>query len=206
MILEYVKGFELLKKYNIKVAQTKVVNSLDEAYEFAKGRKIVLKLYSEKATHKAKLGLVKIDLSKEEIKETFKEFKKIAKKFNLQPYEIIAQEMLPIGKEAIIGANEDEQFGKFIIFGLGGSYVEIFKDISSRLCPINKKEALEMIEEIKAKELLFKNERMKEKIANLIAKVSKIVEKENIKELDINPIMIYENSYKVADVRIMVEG
>jgi acetyltransferase len=202
MILEYVEGFNLLKKYGIKVAETKVVNSLEEAYEFAKNRKIVLKLYSEKVTHKAKLGLVKIDLSKEEIKEVFKEFKKIGK--NFEPYEIIAQEMLKPGKEAIIGANEDEQFGKFIIFGLGGSYVEVFKDISSRLCPISKKEAREMIEEVKAKDILFKNEKMKEKIAALIAKVSKIVEKENIKELDINPVIIYENSYKVADVRIML--
>jgi acetyltransferase len=202
MILEYVEGFNLLKKYGIKVAETKVVNSLEEAYEFAKNRKIVLKLYSEKATHKAKLGLVKIDLSKEEIKEAFEEFKKIGK--NFEPYEIIAQEMLKPGKEAIIGANEDEQFGKFIIFGLGGSYVEVFRDISSRLCPISKKEAREMIEEVKAKDILFKNEKMKEKIAALIAKVSKIVEKENIKELDINPVIIYENSYKVADVRIML--
>jgi acetyltransferase len=202
MILEYVEGFNLLKKYGIKVAETKVVNSLEEAYEFAKNRKIVLKLYSEKATHKAKLGLVKIDLSKEEIKEAFEEFKKIGK--NFEPYEIIAQEMLKPGKEAIIGANEDEQFGKFIIFGLGGSYVEVFRDISSRLCPITKKEAREMIEEVKAKDILFKNEKMKEKIAALIAKVSKIVEKENIKELDINPVIIYENSYKVADVRIML--
>jgi acetyltransferase len=202
MILEYVEGFNLLKKYGIKVAETKVVNSLEEAYKFAKNRKIVLKLYSEKATHKAKLGLVKIDLSKEEIKEAFEKFKKIGK--NFEPYEIIAQEMLKPGKEAIIGANEDEQFGKFIIFGLGGSYVEVFRDISSRLCPITKKEAREMIEEVKAKNILFKNEKMKEKIAALIAKVSKIVEKENIKELDINPVMIYENSYKVADVRIML--
>jgi acetyltransferase len=202
MILEYVEGFNLLKKYGIKVAETKVVNSLEEAYEFANNRKIVLKLYSEKATHKAKLGLVKIDLSKEEIKEAFNQLRKIGKKF--EPYEIIAQEMLKPGKEAIIGANEDEQFGKFIIFGLGGSYVEVFKDVSSRLCPINKKEAREMIEEVKAKDILFKNEKMKEKISALVAKVSKIVEKENIKELDINPIMIYENSYKVADVRIML--
>jgi len=202
MILEYVEGFNLLKKYGIKVAETKVVNSLEEAYEFANNRKIVLKLYSEKATHKAKLGLVKIDLSKEEIKEAFNQLRKIGKKF--EPYEIIAQEMLKPGKEAIIGANEDEQFGKFIIFGLGGSYVEVFKDVSSRLCPISKKEAREMIEEVKAKDILFKNEKMKEKISGLVAKVSKIVEKENIKELDINPIMIYENSYKVADVRIML--
>jgi len=202
MILEYVKGFNLLKKYGIKIAETKVVNSLEEAYEFANNRKIVLKLYSEKATHKAKLGLVKIDLSKEEIKEAFNQLRKIGKKF--EPYEIIAQEMLKPGKEAIIGANEDPQFGKFIIFGLGGSYVEVFKDVSSRLCPINKKEAREMIEEVKAKDILFKNERMKEKISGLVAKVSKIVEKENIKELDINPVMIYENFYKVADVRIML--
>jgi len=202
MILEYVEGFNLLKKYGIKVAETKVVNSLEEAYEFANNRKIVLKLYSEKATHKAKLGLVKIDLSKEEIKEAFNQLRKIGKKF--EPYEIIAQEMLKPGKEAIIGANEDEQFGKFIIFGLGGSYVEVFKDVSSRLCPISKKEAREMIEEVKAKDILFKNEKMKEKISGLVAKVSRIVEKENIKELDINPIMIYENSYKVADVRIML--
>jgi succinyl-CoA synthetase beta subunit len=61
-----------------------------------------------------------------------------------------------------------------------------------------------MIEEVKAKDILFKNEKMKEKIAALIAKVSKIVEKENIKELDINPVIIYENSYTVADVRIML--
>jgi len=203
MILEYVEGFNLLKKYGIKVAETKVVNSLEETYEFAKNRKIVLKLYSEKATHKAKLGLVRIDLSKEEIKEAFNYFRKIGKKF--EPYEIIAQEMLKPGKEVIIGANEDSQFGKFVIVGLGGSYVEVFKDISSRLCPINKKEAREMIEEIKAKDILFKDERIKEKIAGLVAKVSKIVEKENIKELDINPVMIYENSYKVVDVRIMLE-
>jgi acetyltransferase len=203
MILEYVEGFNLLKKYGIKVAETKVVNSLEETYEFAKNRKIVLKLYSEKATHKAKLGLVKVDLSKEEIKEAFNYFRKIGKKF--EPYEIIAQEMLKPGKEVIIGANEDSQFGKFVIVGLGGSYVEVFKDISSRLCPINKKEAREMIEEIKAKDILFKDERIKEKIAGLVAKVSKIVEKENIKELDINPVMVYENSYKVVDVRIMLE-
>jgi len=103
----------------------------------------------------------------------------------------------------------DDVFGHAIMFGLGGIFVEVLEDVSFRICPIDKKEALQMIREIKGYEIL-KGARGKpeldiESLAELISKVSElVVNNDNIREIDLNPVRVYEDKVSVLDARIIL--
>jgi acyl-CoA synthetase (NDP forming) len=115
------------------------------------------------------------------------------------------QPMLEKGVEVIIGVFEDEQFGKAIMFGLGGVFVEIYKDVSFRILPITEKDAEEMIREVKGYRILDGYRGFKadvESLIRLIVRISEIAERERIKEMDLNPVFVYEKGYAVADARI----
>jgi len=113
------------------------------------------------------------------------------------------------GEEIIIGTVIDDVFGHAIMFGLGGIFVEVLEDVSFRICPIDKKEALQMIREIKGYEIL-KGARGKpeldiESLAELISKVSElVVNNDNIREIDLNPVRVYEDKVSVLDARIIL--
>ena len=113
------------------------------------------------------------------------------------------QKMVEPGIECIIGIKEDPQFGKVIIFGFGGIYTEVFKDISMRILPITVDDAHEMITETKIYKILSGTRGKKydiDVITDTLIKVSLLTD---IKELDINPILIHEKGCKVLDARIM---
>jgi acetyltransferase len=120
--------------------------------------------------------------------------------------------MLADGVEIIIGAHNDAVFGPVVMVGLGGIFVEIYKDISFRVAPILRKDALEMIDELKGKDIL-KGARGKaaldvDAIVNVLLKVSALVTayKDSIEELDINPLIVYENGVKAADAMLVVKN
>lgn len=202
-LLDYMEAKKLLDRYGIANIESKYVSSAQEAVKFAGGKPIVLKVISDKALHKAKAGLVKPNLlSQKEVESAYKEL--YAKAAKLKPYKMIAQRMAHSGIEIIVGGRTDQQFGKFILIGLGGIYVEAFKDFALRLCPITKQDSMEMIEQLKSRNVITYNGEMEEKLSALLLKVSKMLtNNDGINELDLNPIIVNEGGYTAVDIRIL---
>jgi len=123
---------------------------------------------------------------------------------------VLIQEMAPSSTEVIVGAIKDPQFGPALMFGLGGIFVEVLKDVTFRVAPVTEDEAREMITEVKAYPLLKGYRNLPpadiETIVKIIQNTSRLVmEHQEIKELDLNPIMVYEKGAKTVDARIILE-
>ena len=201
-LVEYDKANALLKKYGINSVDSSYVKSAQDAIKFAKGKPIVLKALSQKALHKTKAGLIELNLSNEKgITEAYGRLEKRAQKF--KPFRILAQHMVSHGLEIIIGGNVDQQFGKMILVGLGGIYVETFKDFALRACPISQYDANSMINQLKSRSVIAPDAASKRLLTGLLLKVSKMLEKNDIKELDLNPIMLHDGTYDAVDLRIL---
>lgn len=194
----------LLDKYKIKSIESKYVSSIDEAIEFAKNDAIVLKVLSDKALHKTKEHLVMLNLEGEkEIREAYTTLEKRGAQF--APYKILAQKMSKGGVEAILGGTIDPQFGRAVLLGLGGIYVEAFNDTAIRLCPLSKYDAKDMIDQLKSKSVITYNGKATNMVATLLLRFSKMFyEHKEIKEIDLNPVIIRENDYEAVDLRILV--
>lgn len=202
---------ELCKKYGISIGKWKVINKIEEIDEALIGFSfpIVMKIISPDVIHKSDVGGVILNInSRNEAYEAFRRIEEIAKNFGYKLEGVLLEEMAKQGIETIIGAKMDPQFGPVIMFGLGGIFTEVFNDISLRIAPINKEEALEMISEIKAYKIL-KGYRGKkpsdlESLAEAILKVSNIIMDYNeISEIDLNPTIVYDIGYRVVDARII---
>ncbi len=210
MLLEFEKAQKLLEKYKIPVIETKMVNNLQEVLNFLKKRgvPVVLKIESTKILHKTDIGGVITDISnKKELIQNWEKIKKLAQKYKAK---ILIQKQIT-GYEVIIGAKQNPVFGPVIMFGLGGIFVEVFKDVSFRLAPITKKETQEMIKEIKGYEIL-KGYRGKKainlkQIENILFNLSKLITKNHqIQEVDLNPVIVNEKQAQVVDVKIIVSN
>jgi acetate---CoA ligase (ADP-forming) len=201
------KAFEILKIYGFNVAPYGIAHSLDEAVIISEslGFPLVLKIISKEIIHKFDVGGVRINIKNfEDLKENYLD---LERNFKDKIEGIIVQKMIKEGYELILGAKRDEKFGPIILFGLGGIYVEVLKDITFRLAPIREFSAYRMIEEIKGYEILKGARGQKgvniEKLAESIERISQlIVDLEDIKEIDINPIIANEEDSFVVDVRI----
>ncbi|MGD0728448.1 MAG: acetate--CoA ligase family protein [Candidatus Micrarchaeaceae archaeon] len=201
-LTEYMKAHTLLKKYDIKSIESKYVESAKEAIVFSNHRPIVLKVISQKALHKSKNKLVELNLSEpKEIENAFDQLQKRAQQF--KPYKILAQKMVKNGIEIIIGGKTDQQFGKMILIGLGGIYVETFKDFALRLCPITEYDAESMLQQLKSRPVIAPNEQTSKNIKELLLKVSKMFYDNEISELDLNPVIIHDNTYDAVDLRLI---
>ena len=120
----------------------------------------------------------------------------------------LLEEMSPRGVEVIIGGLRDPQFGPVVMFGTGGISVELMKDVSYRIAPLDKKEALEMIREVKGYPLLtgFRGSKPADidSLSETIVKLSEIlIEIEDIKEIEINPLIVYEKGVAAVDVKVI---
>jgi acyl-CoA synthetase (NDP forming) len=196
---------ELLEKYGIKTARCIFVKNEGDAIKAAKelGFPVVMKVASTKIIHKSDVGGVLLDIKSEGgVREAFRRLMEIpgAEGVNVQP-------MLKKGIEVIVGVIDDEQFGKALMFGLGGIFVEIYEDVSFRILPITRRDAEEMVKEVKGYKLLEGYRGVKgdvDGLINLLLKVSEIAERENIREMDLNPVFVYERGYAVADARVWV--
>jgi succinyl-CoA synthetase beta subunit len=201
-LVDYDKAKALLDRYKIKSVKSKYIKNAEDAISFSNGSDIVLKVISQKALHKSKSGLVILGLRTEpEIKAAYN---KLAKKaLKLKPYKIQAQKMVSNGIEIIIGGSVDVQFGKMILLGLGGIYVETFRDFALRLCPITRYDALCMINQLKSKKVIAPDKKNEELIVNLLLKTSKMFENNSFSELDLNPIILHDNTYDAVDLRLL---
>ena len=202
-------------EYGIPVTKFKVASSEDEAVKFAEeiGYPIVLKIVSPDVIHKFDVGGVILNLkSAEEVRKAYNQIIENVRKHkpNTRILGVTVQEMVPPSTEVIVGAIKDAQFGPTLMFGLGGIFVEVLKDVTFRIAPITEEEAKEMISEIKAYPIL-KGYRGNppadiDSIAKILVNTSKLViDHQEIKELDLNPIIVYESGAKTVDARIILE-
>ncbi len=123
---------------------------------------------------------------------------------------ILVQEMVKGQRELVVGLNRDPQFGPCVMFGLGGIFTEILKDIAFRIAPIEKREALEMMQDIKAKKILEPIRGMpaadKGLLADMLMTVGRIgLELEMIKEIDINPVIISADKPVAVDALVILD-
>jgi acetyl-CoA synthetase (ADP-forming) len=204
----------LFALYDLPVTQIQVAPTEDEAVEAANriGYPIVLKIVSPQILHKSDAGGVIVGVEDDQgIRDGFKKIVKNAKAYNADAEitGILVQEMAPNGTEIIVGSTTDPTFGPTLMFGLGGIFVEILKDVSFRIAPITERDAAEMIEEIKAVKILDGARGMppchKPTLAEILHKTSKmLMENPEIKELDMNPILAYPDSAMIVDARIIM--
>ncbi len=205
VLVDYKEGKKLLSKYKINSIESKYLENFNDLLKFSNSldnSNIVLKAISQNpiALHKSKQGLVELDLrTEQELKQAYERLTKKAEKF--KPYKILAQKMIK-GIEIIVGGKIDPQFGKVILIGLGGIYVEILKDFQLRVCPIDNKNANDMIENLKSKQIILSNIK-KQDIIELLINASKLFTENNIQELDLNPIIIHNNKLEAVDIRIL---
>ncbi|MGC8699540.1 MAG: acetate--CoA ligase family protein [Candidatus Micrarchaeia archaeon] len=203
MLLEYMQAKSLLEKYGIRSIESTYVGSEKELIDFIEkvGSNVVIKAISEKALHKSKAGLVMLNISEENAASSFNSLVKKAKPY--APFKVLAQKMAEPGVEMVIGGREDDQFGKLILLGLGGIFVEAFKDFSLRVCPIERYDAEKMISELRSRDVITYNGKAEKMVVELLMKVSKMLQENEIKELDLNPIIIRQNSYDAVDLRVI---
>lgn len=208
--MEFQEISKLLEGYGIKIADYRIAKDKKGVFDAAStiGYPIAIKVISPDIIHKTDKGCVKLDLKDEkELSEAYDEIKKNAGDAKIEGF--IVQKMAEKGVELLVGGKKDAVFGQVVVFGVGGIFVEVFKDISMRVCPITKKDAEEMINEIKGYPLLQGVRGMKpvdlKAIISLLVNVSKLLdEHQEIKELDLNPVIGYENGYLAVDARVVV--
>lgn len=202
-------------EYGIPVTKFKVAKTVDEAVEFAEeiGYPVVLKIVSPDILHKFDVGgvVLNIKTSKDVRKAYIQILDNVKKKApNAKIVGVLVQEMAPSSTEVIVGATKDPQFGPAVMFGLGGIFVEVLKDVTFRIAPLSEEEAKEMITEVKGYPLLtgYRGQPPADMdaIIKILLNTSKLVtEHLEIKELDLNPIMVYEKGAKTVDARIILE-
>ncbi len=196
---------KMLEDYNIPVLDYRVAKSEEEAVEAAEelGYPVVMKIVSSKGVHKSDIGGVVLDIkSKDELMNAFK------KLTSLSSEGVLISPMVR-GIELFVGAFQDEQFGGVVAFGTGGKFVEVYKDVSYRITPIDKEEALRMMKETKVYRILsgYRDEKPRdiEKIAELLVNLSRLVEENpEIKEIDLNPTFSLPEGVFVADARFIL--
>jgi acetyl-CoA synthetase (ADP-forming) len=202
-------------QYGITTPEFDVASNAEDAVESAKkiGYPVVMKIVSQDILHKTDAGGVKVGLENDaEVKSGFEEILQNAKKYKKDAniIGVLVQKMAPSSTEVIVGALKDPQFGQTLMFGIGGIFVEVLKDVTFRIAPIVEKDAKEMIGEIKAYPILkgYRNTPPADEgaIVNILLNVSKLImEHPEINQMDLNPIMVYENGASVVDARIILE-
>ncbi|MFA5228676.1 MAG: acetate--CoA ligase family protein [Candidatus Paceibacterota bacterium] len=198
----------ILSKYKIPFCKTEIFNSKEKAFLFAKkvGFPVALKIHGQKVFHKSELGGVKINVNEDNFYSVWDQIIKNVEGKIIEG--ILVQEMV-CGKEVALGMNRDDQFGPTIMFGLGGIFIEIIKDVSLRVVPIDKNEAIKMIKEIKGFKILDGlrgGEKVDiNKLADMLVNISNLsLKEENIKSIDFNPVIINKSNALVTDFRIIV--
>ncbi|MGB9804934.1 acetate--CoA ligase family protein, partial [Desulfofundulus sp.] len=208
----------LLSKFGIPVTRSGLAGSAGEAVELAGqiGYPVAMKVDSPDIPHKTEAGAVFLNLfSEEEVRRAYASILQNAGHYKpgARINGVLVQEMLPEGTEVIIGVTRDPVFGPTVMFGLGGIFVEVLKDVSFRVAPLSRGDALDMIREIKGYEVL-KGVRGKppadiEALVDVIMKVSTLatVLNDQLEELDINPLVVYPEGkgVRVADAMIVLK-
>jgi len=214
-ILNEIECKRVLKSIGIKVTEPVFAESEKEAVAAAKkmGFPVVMKVVSPEITHKSDIGGVKLNLpGEDQVRTAYNEIMEAVAKKAVQATiaGVSIQKMAPPGLELVIGMTKDPQFGPMLMFGLGGIFVEVLKDVSFRIIPLSREDAGSMIRGIKGYRLLtgFRGRPAVdiEYLEELLMKLSGfILENPEIKEMDINPLIAYEKGAVAVDARIVLE-
>ena len=214
-ILTEVESKQIIGEEGIAVVEAQLATSKREAMTIARkiGFPVALKTASPKIVHKSDSGGVKLHLrSGAEVGRVYREVANLGRRTGTmrKKGKVSVQKMAPEGIEVIMGMSKDPQFGPVLMFGLGGVFVETLGDISLRIVPITRRDAREMIEEIKGYPVL-KGYRGKESVdiqalEDILLKLSELAQKApEIRELDLNPVFAYTKGAVAADARIILE-
>jgi len=193
----------LLESYNIPIIDSMIVKKLSDAEKFFNiYKKIVIKLYTPQVLHKTEEKLVYVCENQFALHRAFINLTKKQKWFN---GDIVVQAFVD-GLPLIIGGKHDSTFGPVIMVGAGGIYTEVLGDVSFRLAPVSLTEANKMIKELKSYKLIRGVRGKKYDINTLtktIVNVSKLLVKEKVKEIDLNPFILLEKGGFAVDIRIL---
>jgi acyl-CoA synthetase (NDP forming) len=214
-VLTEVESKEVLKQAGINVIDTKLATSKEEAMAISRqfGFPVALKIASPDIVHKSDAGGVRLGLRT--AKQVGKAYEDILAAVSQKHPEarihgVSVQKMARPGVEVIIGMSKDAQFGPVLMFGLGGILVEVLKDVSFRIVPLARRDAAEMLREIKGYPLLegYRGQEAVDvsHLEDMLLKVSDFAEQNpEVKELDLNPIFAYSNGAIAVDARIILE-
>ena len=203
------EAFEVLQAYGIPVADYQVVHQkedLKKAINKIKGP-VALKVISSEISHKSDVGGVILNV--DDLKKAEGAYDHLKKLDRGSPSGILVQKMVSDGKEVILGAKRDPSFGPIVLFGLGGIYVEVLKESSLRVAPINRPEAEEMISELKTASILkgIRGERpldIKALAENLLRLSQLMMDFPEVEGIDINPVKVLEKGAIAVDARIIL--
>ena len=201
---------EILRSYGIPVTKEMEVRDRKGVVKAAGdiGFPLVLKACGPELSHKTEGGLVRVDIRNEE--EALAAFEDIMAALGNDKGAVLVQEMVRGQRELVAGLTRDVQFGPCVMFGLGGIFTEILKDISFRVAPIEKRDAMEMMQEIKGRKILEEVRGMPsadlDQLADILIKVGSIgMEQDRIKEIDINPIILKGSQPVAVDALVILE-
>ncbi len=203
---------ELCRAYGLPVGEWRVAMDEVDAVKYSAelGFPLAMKIVSSDIIHKSDVGGVLLNIANQEgTTEAFRRLRSVAEKTGSRFEGVLMERMAKPGVETIVGAKRDPQFGPVIMFGLGGIFVEIFKDVSFRVAPIEREDAIEMINELKALPLLKGARGRKpvdlDSIYESLMKASRLmIENDAVEELDLNPTIGYEDGCKVVDARVIL--
>ncbi|MBN1365504.1 MAG: acetate--CoA ligase family protein [Syntrophaceae bacterium] len=200
---------KVLQAYSIPVAMEFIAKNVDEAKSFANkiGYPIVLKGASSILTHKTEMNLVELgiedDLGLEEA------YHAIEERGSSQLDGMLVQEMVKGQRELVAGLIRDQQFGPCVMFGLGGIFTEVLKDVTFRGAPLKRKDAFDMMDEIRSKKILdeFRGKPAVDKnvLAEILINLGRIgMEQDDIVEIDINPLIVKEDKPVAVDALVVL--
>ena len=193
---------DIMQAYGLRIPRSALAKNAEEAVAAAEsiGYPVAMKIVSPDILHKSDIGGVRLGIGDvDQVRDSYDLLLYRAQRYmaDARIWGVLVQEMVSRGKEIIIGANRDPQFGPLLMFGLGGIYVEVLKDVTFRVAPVSRQEAGEMLEEIQSYHLLrgVRGEKPAdlEAITDTILRISQLVtDFPEIVEMDINPLMVYE--------------
>ncbi|PIE61785.1 MAG: acyl-CoA synthetase [Desulfobacterales bacterium] len=216
-VLGELDGNEILRCYGFNTIPMALAKTEDEAADIAAqiGFPVVMKIVSQQILHKSDAGGVLVGISDEgSVKDGFRTIMENAKKYDANAVldGVLIQKMAPKGKEVILGITKDPVFGHAVMFGLGGIFVEVYKDVAFRLSPMGRNVARRMVKSIKGYPILegVRGEPRSDIEAierNIVSLKTMVDHHPMIKELDINPLFVHEegSGTTVADIIIRLE-
>lgn len=201
---------QVLAAYQIPITKEILINNIKDLNKAAKeiGYPLVIKGCSSEISHKTEKDLIKIDIRND--KEAKEAFEDIMINMNATDNAVLVQEMVKGKRELVVGMTRDAQFGPCVMFGLGGIFTEILKDISFRIAPMEKRDALEMMQEIKGHKILEAVRGMEaadlDILTDMLINVGRIgIENDKVNEIDINPVIISRSKPVAVDALVVLE-
>ena len=201
---------QVLADNGIPCTREIMVTSLQELEDAAEkiGFPLVLKGCAPEIAHKTEKGLIRVDIRS--VEEAIAAFEEIMAEMAGSDGGVLVQEMIKGSRELVVGLTRDAQFGPCVMFGLGGIFTEVLEDISFRVAPLEKKDALEMMHEIRAHKILGAIRGMApadlEMLTEILINVGRIgLENEAVKEIDINPVILSQGKPVAVDALVILE-